>query len=77
MRPRFATGRTRFRSSAAHIGASALFELCLAWRGIGPAELAARGAEHVARLRFEFERLRRALGAELAAPRRDLVSRQR
>jgi two-component system sensor histidine kinase RpfC len=65
------------RSSAAHIGASALFELCLAWRGIGPAELAARGAEHVARLRFEFERLRRALGAELAAPRRDLVSRQR
>ena len=62
------------RSSAAHIGASALFELCLAWRGIGAAELAERGVEHVARLRFEFDRLRRALVAELAAPRARPVS---
>jgi two-component system sensor histidine kinase RpfC len=62
------------RSSAAHIGASALFELCLAWRGIGPAELAARGPEHVAQLRLEFERLRCALVAELEAPRPDPVS---
>ncbi len=57
------------RSSAAHIGATALFELCLGWRGIGPAELAERGADYVARLRSEFERLRRSLLAELAAPR--------
>jgi two-component system sensor histidine kinase RpfC len=66
------------RSSAAHIGATALFELCLSWRGIGPAELAERGAEHVARLRSEFERLRRALLAELAASRaRPVLSRPR
>ena len=55
------------RSSAAHIGASALFELCLGWRGIAPAELAERGAGYVDQLRSEFERLRRALLAELGA----------
>ena len=55
------------RSSAAHIGATALFELCLGWRGIGPAELAARGPDYAAQLRSEFERLRRALLAELGA----------
>ncbi len=57
------------RSSAAHIGASALFDLCLGWRGIGAAELAERGAACVARLTAEFERLRAALLAELAAQR--------
>jgi two-component system, sensor histidine kinase RpfC len=56
------------RSSAAHIGATALFELCLGWRGIGPAELVEQGAGHSARLEAEFERLRDALLAELAEP---------
>jgi two-component system sensor histidine kinase RpfC len=56
------------RSSAAHIGATALFDLCLGWRGIGPAELAEQGAAHIARLEFEFERLRDALLVELAEP---------
>jgi len=56
------------RSSAAHIGARALFELCLGWRGIGAAELAAQGTGHTARLEIEFERLRAALRAELAEP---------
>jgi two-component system sensor histidine kinase RpfC len=56
------------RSSAAHVGATALFELCLGWRGIGPAELAEQGAAHIARLEAEFERLRDALLAELAEP---------
>jgi two-component system sensor histidine kinase RpfC len=58
------------RSSAAHVGATALFELCLGWRGIGPAELADEGAAHIARLESEFERLRHALLAELAEPGR-------
>lgn len=57
------------RSSAAHLGASALFELCLGWRGIGPDELVAHGADHTARLKAEFTRLRRALPAELAVLR--------
>ncbi len=66
------------RSSAAHIGATALFELCLEWRGIGAAELAERGVDHVARLRSELERLRCALLAEIAAPRaRPVLSRPR
>ena len=73
--PRAAGDATTFRdrahalrSSAAHVGATALFQLCLGWRGIGPDELAAQGADHVARLKSEFERLRTALLAELAAP---------
>ena len=49
------------RSSAAHVGAIALVELCLGWRGIGQAQLVAEGAGYVARLRSEFERLRTAL----------------
>jgi two-component system sensor histidine kinase RpfC len=56
------------RSSAAHVGATALFELCFGWRGIGPAELAEQGAAHIARLESEFERLRDALLAEVAEP---------
>ena len=56
------------RSSAAHIGATALFQLCLGWRGIGAAELAAQGGGCIARLEAEFERLRDALLAELAEP---------
>ena len=54
------------RSSAAHLGATALFELCLKWRGIGPDQLTAEGAHYAMRLRSEFERLRDALMRELA-----------
>jgi two-component system sensor histidine kinase RpfC len=54
------------RSSAAHIGATAIFELCLAWRRITPAELAEHGANHAARLESAFEQLRAALHAVLA-----------
>ncbi|MGH6885123.1 MAG: ATP-binding protein, partial [Geminicoccales bacterium] len=56
------------RSSAAHIGATAVFELCLEWRGIGPDDLAAEGAHHATLLRSEFERLRLALLTELTEP---------
>ena len=57
------------RSSAAHVGATALFELCLGWRGIGREELAEQRRRATSpRLRSEFERLRTALLAELAAP---------
>jgi two-component system sensor histidine kinase RpfC len=54
------------RSSAAHIGATAIFDLCLAWRRITADELAAYGAGHAARLESAFEQLRVALGAVLA-----------
>jgi two-component system, sensor histidine kinase RpfC len=54
------------RSSAAHLGATALFELCLEWRGIGADDLSAEGSAYAVRLRSEFERLREALLAELA-----------
>jgi two-component system sensor histidine kinase RpfC len=54
------------RSSAAHLGATALFELCLNWRGIGPDRLAAEGAQYAMQLRSEFERLRDALMIEVA-----------
>jgi two-component system, sensor histidine kinase RpfC len=54
------------RSSAAHLGATALFELCLEWRGIGAEDLSAEGSAYAVRLRSEFERLREALLAELA-----------
>jgi two-component system sensor histidine kinase RpfC len=59
------------RSSAAHIGATAVFDLCLAWRGIGPDDLASQGADFATLLRSEFERLRLALLTELAAPQTD------
>jgi two-component system sensor histidine kinase RpfC len=54
------------RSSAAHLGATALFELCLKWRGVGPDRLAAEGAQYAMQLRSEFERLRDALMMALA-----------
>jgi two-component system, sensor histidine kinase RpfC len=65
------------RSSAAHIGATAIFELCLAWRRITPDELAEHGAGHAARLASAFEQLRSALRAVLAehARRSPVVSR--
>jgi two-component system sensor histidine kinase RpfC len=54
------------RSSAAHIGATAVFELCRQWRGIEPDDLAAEGAAYATLLKVEFERLRLALLTELA-----------
>ena len=65
------------RSSAAHIGATAIFELCLAWRRITPDELAEHGAGHTARLESAFEQLRAALRTVLAehARRSPVVSR--
>jgi two-component system sensor histidine kinase RpfC len=60
------------RSSAAYLGATALFELCLAWRHLDDDALILRGAVEVARLEREFERLRAALLA--ARPGRAAVS---
>jgi two-component system sensor histidine kinase RpfC len=57
------------RSSAAHLGATALFELCLEWRGIGADDLAAEGSAYAMRLRSEFEHLREALSLELTQQR--------
>jgi two-component system sensor histidine kinase RpfC len=57
------------RSSAAHLGATAIFELCLEWRGIGTDDLAAEGGTYAMRLRSEFERLREALLLELTPQR--------
>jgi two-component system sensor histidine kinase RpfC len=57
------------RSSAAHLGATAMFELCLEWRGIGTDELAAEGSTYAMRVRSEFERLREALLLELTPQR--------
>ena len=66
-----------FCSSAAHLGASALFDLPR-WRGIGPAELTDAGADTSMQLRSGFERLRgRSGGAGAAGPRaRSRLSRQ-
>jgi two-component system sensor histidine kinase RpfC len=46
------------RSSAAYVGAQAMFQLCLGWRGISPAELARKRRTLLARLTTEFERMR-------------------
>ena len=49
------------RSSAAHIGARALFEVCLEWRGISSAELGIRRRAIDARLTTELDRMRHEL----------------
>ena len=49
------------RSSAAYLGATALFELCLGWRDLDDDSLAARGKGEMVRLRRELDRLRAAL----------------
>lgn len=49
------------RSSAAHIGAVGLFELCLSWRDLDDATLERRAEIEVAALRRELARLRLAL----------------
>ncbi len=55
------------RSSAAHIGAVGLFELCLSWRDLDDAMLRERAAAEVAALRRELARLRAALADVVAA----------
>jgi len=54
------------RSSAAYLGATAIFDLCLSWRRISPEELAEHGASYAARLESAFEQLRAALHGILA-----------
>jgi two-component system sensor histidine kinase RpfC len=54
------------RSSAAYLGATAIFDLCLAWRRITPEELAEHGVSYAMRLEAAFEQLRAALHAVLA-----------
>lgn len=44
------------RSAAANIGASRIYEMCLAWRQITPEELRSRGKAHLKALREELER---------------------
>ncbi len=64
------------RSSAAHIGAQALFDHCMSWRKLDDHALVMRGPQEVARARQELERVREALrryqaggrGAGLRAP---------
>ena len=49
------------RSCAANVGASAIFELCLAWRDINLDELVARGETCLQRLEACFEEARRTM----------------
>ncbi|HET6469092.1 MAG TPA: ATP-binding protein [Geminicoccaceae bacterium] len=49
------------RSSAAHLGARALVELCLGWRELGDESLVLRGNAETVRLHRELARLRAAL----------------
>ena len=56
------------RSSAAHMGALAVFDLCLGWRGISPAELAGKRKAITIRLTTEFERMRDELLAIVEEP---------
>lgn len=55
------------RSSAAHVGGKALFDLCLSWRELDDAALLMRGRAELARLEQEFTKLETALRAHLAA----------
>lgn len=49
------------RSSAAHLGATAIFQLCLGWRELDDAALMMRGRSEVARLTAAFAALEAAL----------------
>lgn len=53
------------RSSAAHIGATSVFEMCLTWRHVDTAEVTEHGRVYAERLKSELERLRAALLAML------------
>ncbi|MGF1474723.1 MAG: ATP-binding protein [Geminicoccaceae bacterium] len=58
---RFRDAAHALRSSAAHVGATSLFECCMSWRNINDAKLKKEADVVTARLRSEFERLKRAL----------------
>ncbi|MEK0082209.1 ATP-binding protein [Benzoatithermus flavus] len=62
------------RSSAAHVGAMAVFALCLGWRELDDHALMMRAGAELAALRHEFVRAREAL---LAAKRRHESARSR
>ena len=64
------------RSSAGYVGASALFSLCLAWRGLDDDALILRGRAEIARLRHEFDRLATALTAARTAGARATAAGQ-
>jgi two-component system sensor histidine kinase RpfC len=49
------------RSSAANIGAKGIYEMCLAWREISPADLKRHGADHLARVAAEFDYVRQSI----------------
>jgi two-component system sensor histidine kinase RpfC len=49
------------RSSAANVGAKALYDLCLQWRQITLAELQENGPQNIERLKMELERVQRTL----------------
>ncbi len=49
------------RSSAANVGAKAVFDLCLAWRDISRTDLEKNAEDHLARLEAEFEYVRQAV----------------
>lgn len=55
------------RSGAANIGARRIYKMCLSWRHIGERELEMRGADYMRKLSAEFERVRDALNAHVAA----------
>jgi two-component system, sensor histidine kinase RpfC len=55
------------RSCAANVGASAIFELCLAWREIDRQELVGRGETCLSLLQASFEDARRAMRDHLPA----------
>ena len=57
------------KSSAAHIGAQALYERCQAWRGLDDHALAMRVAAEAQSIRHEFARARQALQSFLARSR--------
>ncbi|HEX2525240.1 MAG TPA: ATP-binding protein [Geminicoccus sp.] len=51
------------RSSAAHLGATALFDVLLGWRGLDDGSLQVRGPAEVQRLRLELDRVAAGLSA--------------
>jgi two-component system, sensor histidine kinase RpfC len=60
------------RSCAANVGASAIFELCLAWREIDRQELVERGESCLTRLHASFDEARHAMRDYLPAGTIDL-----
>lgn len=63
----FANQVHALRSSAANVGATGVYRLCLSWRETSAKELAATGLERLHRLREEFARTCAALDAYVEA----------